>query len=327
MMRANHHFTKDDFNRNRLFFGLLEQAGLQIHSFEEWKKHIMKIDTNKGMFVVKGYKEKDDLDTMISVINLLQKSGSVNLSMYHPFYDQQYILQVDHLYWTLSQYLPPKRIFSFVKQEDRVDGLRLLEDFHFQAKNIFSQTNLSIPKEKMMSKWKHRLIQFEDNLPLLEKWFNPTTISEIVYYSHVSLEKLEPVCTKTEDTILHGDVASHNFIRSTDNKVYLIDYDLLSSGCEEWDLVQYASRILPFIKWNSEKFFQTFQRYSEIRNHLWFWKALSFPMDILREGNQFANESQENKMVMPKSFASFTFFLSTWSLRKQFLTNQNNLIQ
>jgi hypothetical protein len=109
-----------------------------------------------------------------------------------------------------------------------------------------------------------------------------------------------------------------------DNKIYLIDFDLISIGKAERDYVQYASRMLLFIKWDLKKF-QRIPIFHRYYHHPWFWYALSYPMDILREGNQFRQTLEGDNM--PNSFANLSFLFRTWNLRKQFLTNYHKMIQ
>ncbi|WP_197284271.1 phosphotransferase [Bacillus sp. CHD6a] len=325
MMKTDQPIFRDDFNRNRLFFRLCRETKLAIHSYSKIKNNLYKIQSEDGLYILKGYSEPGNLETIIEVSQLLHKNGFLKGLMYEKFNDGSFLLVEKELVWVLLKYIVPKRKFSFSKTEDREDGLNTLQNFHQHSKALLPILPSGLPQESTVVKWQNRLKIFESHVPFLSKWFNPQVISEIVYYSHLALDGLMKDYVETEKVILHGDVASHNFIRAADNKVYLIDYDLLSIGNEEWDYVQYASRILPFIKWNSS-LFQTHSFLIESgKGQPWFRTALSFPMDILREGNQFSHTSGDKKM--PSSFANLSYFVSTWELRKQFLTYYNNLIQ
>ncbi|MEA3322140.1 MAG: hypothetical protein U9Q88_19275 [Bacillota bacterium] len=325
MMKTDQPIFRDDFNRNRLFFRLSLETKLAIHSYSKIKNNLYKIQAENGLYILKGYSEPGNLESIIQVSQLLHKNGFHEGLMYEKFNDGQFLLLEQGLVWVLLKYIVPKRKFSFSKTEDRTTGLNTLQNFHHHSKTIIPFLPFELPKENMIVKWQNRLKIFESHVPFLSKWFNPHVIGEIVYYSHFALNGLMKEYVQTEEVILHGDVASHNFIRAADNKVYLIDYDLLSVGSAEWDYIQYASRILPFIKWNSS-LFQPHSFLIELgKGQPWFRTALSFPMDILREGNHFSHSSGDKRM--PSSFANLSYFISTWELRKQFLTNYNNLIQ
>ncbi|WP_404428837.1 phosphotransferase [Sutcliffiella horikoshii] len=325
MMKTDHPIFKDDFNRNRLFFRLAQETRLIIHSYSKIKNNLYKIQTEDGQYILKGYTELSNLDSIIRFSQLLHKSGFHTGLMYEKFTDGQFLLFEQGLVWVLLKYIALKRKFSFSKEKDREDGLLTLQKFHQHSKTLLPNLLPDLPKENTVVKWQNRLRIFESHAPFLAKWFNPNVIGEIVYYSHLSLNTLAKDYVETEEVALHGDVASHNFIRAADNKLYLIDYDLLSVGSAEWDFVQYASRILPFIKWNGS-LFQLHSSLMEMgRDHPWFRTALAFPMDILREGNHFSKSVGDERM--PNSFANLSYFISTWELRKQFLTNYNNLIQ
>ncbi|KMJ60279.1 hypothetical protein AB685_05520 [Bacillus sp. LL01] len=325
MMKADQPNCRDDFNRNRLFFRLIYETDLQIQSYSKIKNNLFKIHTDEGIYILKGYAELGNLDSIIQFSHLLHINGFSVGAMYEKFSDGRYVIADQGYYWVLTRFIPAKRRFSFLKEEDRVAGLLVLQDFHHHSKKIIPSLPLDIPLETTIQKWRNRLELFDQNAPFLAKWFNPGVISEIVYYSHLSLKELTANVTNSENVVLHGDVASHNFIRSTDNKVYLIDFDLLSIGNGEWDYVQYASRILPFLKWNRAQFESHSFLEDKLKRLPWFCAALSFPMDILREGNRFSQTMDDE--AVPSSYANLSFFISTWNLRKQFLTNYNNLIQ
>ncbi|WP_226680221.1 aminoglycoside phosphotransferase family protein [Sutcliffiella horikoshii] len=325
MMKTDHLIFRDDFNRNRLFLRLAQETNLIIHSYTKIKHNLYKILTEEGLYILKGYAESGNLDSIIRFSQLLHKSGFHTGLMYEKFRDGQFLLNEQGVVWVLINYIAPKRKFSFLKEKDREDGLLTLQKFHQHSKIVLPNLTPGLPKENTIAKWQNRLLVFENHVPFLTKWFNPNVIGEIVYYSHLSLSKLAEEYEETDEVVLHGDVVSHNFIKAADNKVYLIDYDLLSVGSADWDYVQYASRILPFLKWNGSLFHTHFNLMEMAKDHPWFWTALSFPMDILREGNQFSKSMGDE--TMPSSFANLSYFISTWELRKQFLTNYNNLIQ
>jgi thiamine kinase-like enzyme len=324
MMKAEQPLFRDDFNRNRLFFGLFQQEWKDIKSCSKIKRNIYKIGASHGSFILKGYDDNQTVTSMLTLSKMLHKFNFRHGMEFVKFPSGMYFHLKENLYWMLSVYIPHQRKFSFLFNEDRRNGLKVLNQFHESSKKFLPMFRSPIPRETYLNKWQERLSVFEKNSLSLSEWFNADVISEIVYYSHVFLEALERGMSETETVILHGDVASHNFIRSTDNQVYLIDYDLISIGSKEWDYAQYVSRMLPFIKWDQKKFkkLSFFQQYV---SHPWFWMAASFPMDILREGNRFVNDLKDHSE--PGSFANLSFFISTWNQRKHFLTNYNNLIQ
>ncbi|NMH72741.1 hypothetical protein HF078_06620 [Bacillus sp. RO2] len=242
MMKTDQPIFRDDFNRNRLFFRLSLETKLAIHSYSKIKNNLYKIQAENGLYILKGYSEPGNLESIIQVSQLLHKNGFHEGLMYEKFNDGQFLLLEQGLVWVLLKYIVPKRKFSFSKTEDRTTGLNTLQNFHHHSKTIIPFLPFELPKENMIVKWQNRLKIFESHVPFLSKWFNPHVIGEIVYYSHFALNGLMKEYVQTEEVILHGDVASHNFIRAADNKVYLIDYDLLSVGSAEWDYIQYASQ-------------------------------------------------------------------------------------
>ena len=324
-MKLEESFSKDDFTRNRLFFRLFQYRG--IRSCIRIKENIYKIITDTDTLILKGTGDIRSVQSSIILNQLLQQNGFTHGLEYMELSNGIYYIFEGILIWTLTKYIPPKRSFSFLREEDRQDGIKLLKSFHLHSGKHTSVLSHFLTRENILGKWEERLEKFEKNLPILSQWFNTSAISEIVYYSKVSLEHLKKFdfsAGESDEVVLHGDVASHNFVKGMDDKTYLIDYDLISIGEAMWDDVQYASRILPFIKWDMKKFFQIpfFRQYLQ---HPRFWNALSFPADILREGNRFS-ETQQNHS-MPKIYPNLSFFISSWKHRKQFLTNYHNMLQ
>jgi hypothetical protein len=325
MMRLEEGFFKGDFTRNRLFFRLFHDK--EIKSCTQIKENLFKVQTDTGTFILKGIGDFQNIQSSIVLNHLLKENGFFMGLEYMELPNGLYYMFEGQLIWTMTRYIPPKRPFSFLREDDRKSGVEVLKSFHHYSAMLIPALSSFLKRENMLIKWETRLDKFEQNLPILTQWFNSSAISEIVYYSKTSLEQLKKAdfaVPGSDEVVLHGDVASHNFVKSTDNKTYLIDFDLISIGKAEWDDVQYASRILPFIKWDKKRFLQI-PIYQYYLKHPWFWIALSFPMDILREGNQFSETVQNHSI--PKSYTNLSFFISSWNLRKQFLTNFHNMIQ
>ena len=122
---------------------------------------------------------------------------------------------------------------------------------------------------------------FKENLPVLSFFLQKEIIHELLHWAGWSLQakKEQNSFEQIPTVILHGDVAHHNFLRTSDGELFLIDFDLISIGPEIADYLQYANRILPFLEWSTKELtdFEPFQLYFQQKVFLY---ALGFPTDI-----------------------------------------------
>lgn len=117
-------------------------------------------------------------------------------------------------------------------------------------------------------------------------------ITEILSWADWSLKGMlreSNLFNNDEKVILHGDVAHHNFLRSKNNKLYLIDFDLISAGVPHVDYLQYANRILPFMNWSLAELANC-EKIKPLLHEKGFIYALAYPTDIFREWNRAIKE-------------------------------------
>ncbi|ETI66380.1 phosphotransferase [Neobacillus vireti] len=282
----------DDDYLNRLFSYFQSQFYEKIIQLVPIRKSVFILKTVKNTYIVKGYQTNRRLKLQEAFTATLRKEGFNKTYQYltSPVRAQLFF---EGTYFGCMEYITPhKTAFSFHTQNDRQEGMALLDQFHKATASFEARYRTLLPKGNLIEKWTERFTLFSNNLPFLKYFINEPFISEMVSWANWSLdgmEKNKDFFQKKPFVILHGDVAHHNFLRDEHGKLNLLDYDLISIGTPALDYLQYANRILPYIDWSFEKLkiFKPMQQYLEDDAFLY---ALVFPADIFREWNRLIRE-------------------------------------
>lgn len=282
----------DDFFQNRLFSYLQNQLNVPIKEISQIRKQVYKVKAESFEFILKGFSSYHQLILQKDFLTALKREGFQKTYSYYPVEKEPPLLFERNYYGCLEFIRPSKKEFTFKQQQDRLDGLKLLSQFHEVNETLVKQYTGNIPSFDQLGKWQERTITFMNNLPVIRYFVQKEIINEMLIWADWSLKGIERELGLFETgkkVILHGDVAHHNFLRNKDKEIYLIDFDLISSGNPRSDYLQYANRILPFIHWS----FQKLADYKEIATYLdekGFLYALAFPTDIFREWNRAIRE-------------------------------------
>jgi hypothetical protein len=215
--------------------------------------------------------------------------------------------------------------FTYFSEENRQNGLELLQTYHNTTKNIVEQFSSTLSTFHLFVKWQERLYQFKANLPFVRYYLKEPIIDEILSWANSSLARLQSNSFQNEPSvILHGDVAHHNFLKSKNGEIYLIDFDLISIGKENADLLQYANRILPALEWSLPQLLKYPLFHAKLQNPEFLW-ALIYPTDILREWNRIVRDRsilQPSKLLMVMDLT-----IRQFHLRQQFIKELKNMLK
>lgn len=298
-MRVNKFYGKDDFNRNRLFFSLLEDIGFTIQNYRFKSEHICILESNFGTYVLKKFTEKSKLTKQIWITVALGQDTSFNEYIsYMPFPNGEYVIWDGKHFWGIMRYVKQGYPFQFSNRIDRKKGLVLLSKFHKANSKLSSFYPL--PSYSILLRWKRRLHEFAKFKNRLNFIIDKKTINQVNHWSETSLsmlmsfniEEYEMKNFQASQSIIHGDLAEHNFLRDTNGELFLFDFDLLSRGPLAYDYLQYAQRILCYEGWSLAQL----DVYEELHAYLqqpWFLAALTFPADLLREWNHACRNGKE----------------------------------
>jgi hypothetical protein len=298
----------DESENIRLLSSFQEQFPYQIEELYTIRDHVFKINTTKGVFILKGYPSYSRLKMQETFTASLRKEG------FHKTYsflqlNQDPIVYQNKYFGCLSFIEPHHRSFSFENEIERQEGLTLLNEFHQITKSSVKRYQTILAEFNIQKKWLDRFDEFIKNTNVISKYIPNEIITEWVYWAKWSLDGINKHYSSIEKehpVILHGDVAHHNFLRKKDGKLYLIDFDLISIGSNHMDLLQYANRILPFINWNLTHLYQ-YKAFIPLLTSPIYIYALVYPTDLFREWNRVIRQGSENdpkrlQMVINQSF-------------------------
>jgi hypothetical protein len=316
-MNININRGRDDYFFNRLFSYLTRKLKVEIKEMTQLRGNVYLVETGKHRFILKGYKDLRKLKIQEAFASSLRKSGFDQ--SYRFYYQDKDPLHFDGSYYGCIEFIEHhEKRFDYGMPSDRDEGIELLNRFHDHTTVLLPSYASMLPKTDLPRKWHHRMNEFTKNLPVVNGYVNKAFTEELLKWADFSLRNFSNSNKKLETeppAILHGDVAHHNFLRSNDGKLNLIDFDLISSGSRAFDMLQYANRILPFLDWRFESL--------EKINHLNKWLdtdaflfGLLYPADILREWNRLVRDRDHSNPYRLAPIVEMT--VSQFQQRKQF---------
>lgn len=274
----------------RLFIFHLQQKGLNIQQVHQIKKKLYMMKSMNELFVLKGFESKRKLLFQYEFTRKLLQRSTQTLYYFDCFPNGERYVKWNQYYWAKIPYIHGYKI-NFTKRSDQIDVFRTLNQFHRLSAGIqLDSEYLSV--RRLYPYYEQRLQTFirwldyfpSEQMPMFE---------EIKQWGMHALKKLseEPLEQMERKALLnwqwtHGDVAHHNFLRTEDRKVVIIDFDLVSIGPKEYDELQLSQRILCCNGWNIAEWFHTMNGIVKtLVKQRWFLWGLMFPNDIYREWN------------------------------------------
>ncbi|WP_182200472.1 phosphotransferase [Paraliobacillus salinarum] len=311
---------KDDSILNRLVVFLKDEACLSIQSINLIKPTIyFIIDQHNQQFILKGYRKNETIDKQLELFNQLDASFVIPFCAFPN--KKQYLLWEGY-YWTLQKYCSGRKL-NFNNKKDRDDAWKTMKQFHNQT-NELNLTRKSRSTD-FISKWQGRLDKWKQSKELINYLGFPILYDEIEEQLLHSIDAFlsinQPAIEENplyQTNWIHGDVASHNFLRDNKGNVYLIDFDLLSASPSIYDEIQLGQRYLPYIGHDFNQLADYIEPGSTQAYQL-FRVALTIPADFVREWWYFVVKTNELTKI---SHFLIDFQLS-WEERKQFVRKIN----
>jgi hypothetical protein len=280
----------DDGEDIRLLSSFQNQFPYRIRGLYRLRNQIFLIDTVKGRFVLKGYSSYSSLKLQEAFTASLKTNGfQQTYSFIHTNLDS---IAYRNKYYGCLEYIDPHpKVFSYQNEKDRREGLILLEKYHHTTEQCIQSYQTILPVFDIERKWLERYNVFKNNLSIISPYILQSVLQEWLHWAEWSLNGIQQNSDGLKEpfVILHGDVAHHNFIRKRDGKLYLIDFDLISMGPQNIDLLQYANRILPFLNWDMNALFQ-YEGLKKLFQKPVYLYALGYPTDLFREWNRLIRE-------------------------------------
>ena len=312
-------YRGDDSYHDRLLSYLNESLPFQIIEISRIKDQVYKVKAKDLQFVLKEFPSYKRLKIQEAFTNSLKKNGFRNTYSFYSFSDKKALCLQKKYYGCLEYIHKANEPFRFDTKENCREGLQLLNQFHQTTMKLQGSYNTILPTFHLVEKWEERSTLFKRNLPLISFFLEREIITELftwVEWSLSGLRQEKDTLEKLPKVILHGDVAHHNFMRTSKGDLFLIDFDLISIGPEIADYLQYANRILPFLNWSLTEL-DTFEPFQPLLNQKVFLYGLAFPSDILREWNRLVKEHTFHQMRKVRPIVELT--LNQFEKRKSFM--------
>lgn len=255
------------------------------------------LQTEEGRWFLKKYSSEQQVKKQINLVSALLKSGFIHVLPFHPSSP----IKDGNDYYALMPFVHSSpHTFSFLTLEERKEALNLLHLFHQRTHAFPQQEKDQFPEYKQLARWQHRFQYFQRSLSNLSSFFPAQLLARYEEMGQYSLKKLLSIEQEHSTTaIIHGDVASHNFFRSKDQKLYLIDFDLAAKAPAMYDYMQWINRVLPLVDWELDEIWGH-PALSDYQFNDDFLKHLLFPTDIYRECKRFLLSDGKEKQHLLK---------------------------
>ncbi|WP_400242625.1 phosphotransferase [Niallia sp. JL1B1071] len=290
----------DDTFYYRLLSLLEKKIPAKILEISRIRNEVYLVKTNQFWMILKGYNSYQKLKIQEAYTRALKQEGFTHTYQFYVFNEEPLI--IDKKVFGMIEYISPhKDSFTYSSKRNRREAIQLLEQYYTVTERLVEIYKYILPSFHLMKKLEQRLEEFRSHKSIIEHYLKIEIVEEIMEWAEFSFCYLknhnEYLHTKS-NVILHGDVAHHNFMRDANNKLYLIDFDLISIGPRVGDYLQFANRILPNIGWSIQQL-QKMSGYTQFFKEEWFLIALMYPTDILREWNRIIrNQDLSNEFLL-----------------------------
>ncbi|MBT2215139.1 phosphotransferase [Virgibacillus dakarensis] len=284
----------DEMRIDRFSSFLYQKGRLDCTEMKPVKSHVFRIKTPKEEeYILKKHAKPKILEQQWDFFEQLPASVVVPFVR---FPNGRKYIKHNQYFWTLAPFIDGDKL-NYATADDRQAALVTLRQFHQDAKSITVQN--PIKQQLFYIRWSRRLSTFKKTEHHFLKYGFETLFRDIVRTTKLHLELVSQlpwreIEQRAEEKMewVHGDVASHNFIRNS--SVYMIDFDLLSRSPVLYDYIQLGQRFLPYLNWDFDKLL-AYQMVSERQLKLWI-NAILVPTDVLREWLHFLKRVSANSV-------------------------------
>ncbi len=290
---------RDEAFKARLSSFLQKRANLYLKKVSFLKNSVFAIRDEHGReYILKGIRQIASVQQQLDFQVAYAASGIVR---FVHFPNGELFLYEYGYYWLLMPHRAGKSL-HFADKQDREMAVEALRNFHSAARGI----NVSDPviRPPLLYKWENRLQKFSKTRVLFDNVGKGSLAREIIDRTTALLEQLRKdvdwyaIEKKAVDLHCwtHGDVASHNFLRTKSETVEVIDFDLLSLAPESYDWIQIGQRFLSYINYDVNQLCRNVfpENEEELRFIL---QGVGIPVDLLREWLLFLRKQPSRQQV------------------------------
>ncbi|WP_407269580.1 phosphotransferase [Radiobacillus sp. PE A8.2] len=311
----NKEYSRDDSFIDRLASFFKESGWLNINFVKPIKNHVLYTVTEDGnAYILKGYRSKRILEQQWQFFEVVDRTSYTFIRFPN---GSQYIKGYG-FYWTMSPYIKGESL-DYSVEEDRIAAVETIANFHHSSAGVvLDHPRLNPP---LYLKWKSRIGRLEATELILKKHGYTALYQDIVTVMNMLLERFSQldwhvIEKKAVDlsTWIHGDVASHNFLRDNKKQVHLIDFDLLSLSPQTYDYIQLGQRFLPYLESDLHTLLNHSLSNKVADKETWLL-GVAIPADIIREWGYFLQSEP-----MEEDINDYLIQLTEeWMQRKKFV--------
>ncbi|SDM99026.1 phosphotransferase [Sediminibacillus halophilus] len=290
---------RDEAFQARLSSFLQTKAHLCPEKLRYLKHAVFVLRDNCGQeYILKGIKQRASVQQQL---DFQVAYPDPNIVRFVHFPNGELFLYEYGYYWLLMPYREGLSL-QFANKQDREMAVEVLRNFHLAARGI----NVADPviRSPLVYKWEKRLHRFSKTRFLFEAAGKDSLAREIIDTTASLLERLRKdidwyTMEKTavdRRSWTHGDVASHNFLRTNSGTVNVIDFDLLSMAPESYDWIQLGQRFLPYVNHDIKQLCSHLflKKEEEIEFIL---RSVATPVDLIREWLLFSRRKRSWKQL------------------------------
>lgn len=268
----------------------LNQQKIEVYEMKAIKPRLIKVSTNKGIFIAKQFVNQARLLMQLEFLQKLQKAGFKGA---YAFSNKIKPFECKGISIGFLEYLTKHpRVFTYESYSERLEGLALLNKMHEASAMVIQDLTMKKYTFSQVSKWRERLEEFSSNIKILKRIIPEPVLTEYLRMGEWVLNELGPYEIEDVDeepVIIHGDLAYHNFFRKDDGELLLIDFDLMAKAPPLIDYLQYANRLLIYNNCSLKEIL-SFPQFKKYRENPFFLIGLCFPTDIYREWNRICRD-------------------------------------
>lgn len=275
---------RDD--KYRLLFDALLSTGLHVKAIEQIKMNIYRLFcSDEQIKIIKGYSQLLPLISQYVLTNYLKATGFTQAAVYQTFPNGQQYIKIGSKYWGIMNEVEYDGTLNYKNISDRQMAFYTLFSYHQYVsvspdsiKNIFPNYPIIRILEKRLSK----IIKYQDDLCRI---LGSNITNQLISWGIWSVEELMDTVLPEHpmyQSIIHGDVAAHNLLKSKYGNVTIIDFDCAAIGSPGYDYLQLTNRMLSHINWDIHAFRSIPFICNDYLNKKWFLIALVFPMELYR---------------------------------------------
>ncbi|TYR82286.1 phosphotransferase [Priestia megaterium] len=272
----------DDLKLNRLFF-YLRKKGIHVKHYYVNKPHVVFVVTTEGPKVLKRYQNPTVINRIFLFLHALSQSGYQQAINFEHYPNGGLYVKDENDIWSMMPYVPSIKRVSYKIKQHRKDVFTLLNKYHHYAQPFCKAHSDFFPKYSLIEVWTKRLSHFKENQHAIIACIGQDHYKQLCEWAEVALQLMntyEHDVSANETTIIHGDVAAHNFIQNAWGQYFMIDFDQAAQSSSLIEYIQLAQRFLMYENYSLQHVKEE-QLFEKQLTSPFFLSALLFPSMFL----------------------------------------------